>query len=113
MDRAEFLRLLRAQLAEDRGPDADSTPLYLSESVGSLFKLCLSAYRYTLVAKGVETIDFARLQHEKNVYDQICSIQGKYLPVCLGLIDLILPFYYNGGVFQHIILLSWAGAASI
>lgn len=28
--RVEFLLLLRAQLAEDRGPDADSTPLYLS-----------------------------------------------------------------------------------
>lgn len=30
MDHAEFLRLLRAQLAEDRETDTDSRPLYLS-----------------------------------------------------------------------------------
>ncbi len=109
LDRVEFLRLLRAQLAEDRGPDADATPLYLSGSVGSLFKVRLSAYGYTLVAKGVETDDVARLQHENKVYDKLHSIQGKYVPVCLGLIDLVLPYYYDGGVFKHFMLLSWAG----
>ncbi|KAK3991250.1 hypothetical protein QBC44DRAFT_323911 [Cladorrhinum sp. PSN332] len=105
----EFLRLLHAQLAEDRGPDADSTPLYLSGSVGSLFKTRLSPYGYTLVAKGVETADLARLQHEKTVYDQLCTIQARHIPVCLGLIDLALPHYCDGGVFEHFLLLSWAG----
>ncbi len=109
LDRVEFLHLLRAQLAEDRGPDADSTPLYLSGSIGSLFKIRLSAYGYTLVAKGVETVDLARLQHEYKVYDQLSTIQGKYVPVCLGLIDLDLPYYCDGGVFEHFLFLSWAG----
>ena len=68
IDSLEFLRLLRAQLAEDRGPNTDSTPLYLSGAVGSLFKVRLSAYGYTLVAKGVETANLARLQHENEVY---------------------------------------------
>ncbi len=44
---SEFLGLLRSQLAEDRGADAESTPLYLSGSVGSLFKIQLSAHGYT------------------------------------------------------------------
>ncbi|KAH8759304.1 hypothetical protein F5883DRAFT_426690, partial [Diaporthe sp. PMI_573] len=109
LDRVAFLRLLRAQLAEDRGPEADSTPLYLSGSVGSLFKIRLSAYGYTLVAKGVEAVDLARLQHENKVYDQLYAIQGKYVPVCLGLTDLDLPYYCDGGVFEHFLLLSWAG----
>jgi len=29
--------------------------------------------------------------------------------VCLGLIDLVFPHYYDGGVFEHFLLLSWAG----
>jgi hypothetical protein len=109
IDRVEFLRLLHAQLAEDRGPTADSTPLYLSGSVGSLFKVRLSAYGYTLVAKGVEAANLALLQHENKVYDQLCTIQGGHIPVCLGLINLVLPHYCDGGVFEHFLLLSWAG----
>lgn len=109
IDRGEFLRLLRAQLAEDRGPDADSTPLYLSGSIGSLFKVRLSAYGYTLVAKGVETAVYPLLQHENQIYDRARDIQGKHTPVCLGIIDLVLPYYYDSGVFKHFLLLSWAG----
>lgn len=86
IDRAKFLHLLRAQLAEDRGRDADSTPLYLSGAVGALFKIRLSAYGYTLVAKGVEGPDLACLQHEKKVYDRLRSVQGQYIPVCVGLV---------------------------
>lgn len=29
--------------------------------------------------------------------------------MCLGLIDLALPYYCDGGVFEHFLLLSWAG----
>ncbi|KAK4119690.1 hypothetical protein N657DRAFT_666476 [Parathielavia appendiculata] len=99
ISQVEFLHSLRAQLAKDRGPDADSTPLYLSGSVGSLFKIRLSAYGYTLVAKGVETGHLGRLSYEKNIYDQLHHMQGNHVPVCLGLIDL----------FEHFLLLSWAG----
>ncbi|KAL2193978.1 hypothetical protein P885DRAFT_71775 [Corynascus similis CBS 632.67] len=109
ISQVEFLRFLRAQLAKDRGPDADSTPLYLSGSVGSLFKVRLSAYGYTLVAKGVETGNLGRLRHEKDVYDRIYDIQGNHVPVCLGLIDLVLPYYFDGYQFRHFLLLSWAG----
>ncbi|KAJ9226129.1 hypothetical protein DTO027B5_5813 [Paecilomyces variotii] len=107
--RTKFLHLLREQLAVDRGHDADSMPLSLSGSVGSLFKVRLSAFGYTLVAKGVETDHVARLRHEEKVYDQLRIIQGKYVPVCLGMIDLVLPYYFDGGVFEHFLLLSWAG----
>ncbi|KAK0655611.1 hypothetical protein B0T16DRAFT_15030 [Cercophora newfieldiana] len=109
IDCPQFLHLLRAQLAEDRGPDADSTPLYISGAIGSLFKVRLSAYGYTLVAKGVEEVNITRLQHEKEVYDQLRTLQGKHIPVCLGLIDLVLPHYHDGRVLKHFLLLSWAG----
>ncbi|KAL5884475.1 hypothetical protein ACKVWC_003441 [Pyricularia oryzae] len=109
MDRTEFLCLLRAQLAKDRGPDADSAPLYLSGSIGSLFKVRLSSHGYTLVAKGVETANLTFLQHEKKVYDHLRPIQGKHVPVCLGLMPLELPHYCDGGVYEYFLFLSWAG----
>jgi hypothetical protein len=105
----EFLCRIRAQLAVDRGPDADSVPLYLSGALGSLFKVRLSSHGYTLVAKGVERLDLGRLQHENEVYDRLRAIQGKHVPVCLGRIDLVRPYYYDSGVFVCFMFLSWAG----
>lgn len=109
IDLSRFQRLIRAQLARDRGPDADAMPLYLSGSIGALFKIRLSSHGYTLVAKGVEHAYLARLQHENKVYGQLYTIQGKHVPVCLGNIDLVLPYYYDGGVYVHFLFLGWAG----
>jgi hypothetical protein len=109
IDRLEFLRLIREQLAVDRGPDADSVPLYLSGSLGSVFKVRLSSHGYTLVAKGMESLDLARLRHENELYDRLRAIQGKHVPVCLGMVDLMLPYYYDSGVYVHFLFLSWAG----
>jgi len=47
----------------------------------------LSKCGYTLVAKGVEGVDYARQQHENKIYDRLQAIQGKHVPVCLGSID--------------------------
>ncbi|KAI1325811.1 hypothetical protein F5Y16DRAFT_411211 [Xylariaceae sp. FL0255] len=106
---SEFQRLVRLQLAKDRGPDADAVPLYLSGAVGALFKVRLSTHGYTLVAKGVEEDHYGRLQHEKQVYGQLRTVQGQHVPVCLGIVDLVLPYYYDGGVYIHFLFLSWAG----
>jgi hypothetical protein len=35
--------------------------------------------------------------------------QGNNIPVCLGLIALVLPYYFDGREFEHFLLLSWAG----
>ncbi|KAI4858787.1 hypothetical protein F4820DRAFT_462990 [Hypoxylon rubiginosum] len=104
-----FRNLIRDQLAHDRGPDADATPLHLSGAVGSLFKVRLSAYGYTLVAKGVIGDYSERLDHEIQVYDRLRPIQGVYVPVCLGKVDLVLPYYYDGNKHNHFLFLSWAG----
>ena len=65
--RLEFLRLVRNQLATDRGRDADCAPLYRSRARGSLYKVRLSSHGYTLVAKGMEDLDRAHLQHENEI----------------------------------------------
>ncbi|KXH67263.1 hypothetical protein CSAL01_10527 [Colletotrichum salicis] len=105
----QFLQLIRTQLAQDRGRDADAMPLYLSGRIGALFKVRLSSHGYTLVAKSVETVDRGRLQHENDVYNRLQPVQGIYTPVCLGRVDLVLPYYYDSGIFEHFLFLSWAG----
>jgi hypothetical protein len=109
IDQQQFLVLIRSQLAVDRGPDADCVPLHLSGSRGSLFKVRLSSHGYTLVAKGVEGMDAALLRHENEVYDCIRALQGEYVPVCLGTVDLIEPYYFDSGVFKHFLFMSYAG----
>ncbi|KAJ4313475.1 hypothetical protein N0V84_009400 [Fusarium piperis] len=105
----EFLRLARDQLAVDRGPDADCAPLYLSGSRGSLFKFRLSSHGYTLVAKGVQAMHSKHLRYEAKIYSQVQGIQGKFVPVCLDVIDLIKPYYYHWGVYTHFLFLSYGG----
>ncbi|KAI2602457.1 hypothetical protein GGR54DRAFT_502095 [Hypoxylon sp. NC1633] len=109
LDPLEFLSLIRAQLAQDRGPDADAMTLYRSGAIGSLFKVRLSAHGYTVVAKGVERNCLKNLNHERKIYDRLRPVQGKHVPVCLGMVDLALPYYSNAGVFEYFMFLSWAG----
>ncbi|KAK5146187.1 hypothetical protein LTR04_001103 [Oleoguttula sp. CCFEE 6159] len=107
--RATFLRLVRAQLAKDRGRDADCKPLYIHGSRGALFKIRLSSHGYTFVAKAMEETNLAYLRHENRVYDHIRPLQGMCVPVCLGAVDLELPYYYDCGVYVRMLFLSWAG----
>lgn len=109
MSRAKFLRLVRLQLATDRGRDADCTPLYIKGSRGALFKVRLSSHGYTLLAKGMEEDDRDHLVQECRVYQHVRSIQGIHVPVCMGMVDLKLPYYYDSGIYVTILLLSWGG----
>ncbi|RTE69093.1 hypothetical protein BHE90_016528 [Fusarium euwallaceae] len=109
INRREFLQLARDQLAVDRGKDADCVPLYLSGSRGSLFKFCLSSHGYTLVAKGVEAMDAEDLLYENKIYSHLRDLQGKFVPVCLGVVDLIKPYYFNSGVYEDFMFLSYGG----
>ena len=54
-------------------------------------------------------LDRAHLQHEAEIYGRLLTIQGSRVPVCLGSINLVLPYYYDGGVYMNFLFLSWAG----
>jgi hypothetical protein len=109
IDQRTFLRLIRQQLATDRGSDADCKPLYVKGARGALFKVRLSSHGYTLVAKGMVKPNLGHLQHEQRIYDHVRPIQGKFVPVCIGSVMLELPYYYDGGVYVSMLFLSWAG----
>ncbi|KAJ6436970.1 Protein phosphatase 1 regulatory subunit 3A [Purpureocillium lavendulum] len=111
IDHAEWLQLLRAQLKEtlDRG----ITPLEKGGARGVLFKVTLLEYGYTFVSKGTIKAFIPDLEHEAAVYRRLEDIQGIYVPVFLGAVDLRSlhrTYYYDHRVYiVHLTLMSWGG----
>jgi len=76
-----------------------------------LFKIILDGWGYVLMGKGTVAALRKHLLHESQIYAPLKSLQGIYMPVSLGFIDLIsCPYYYDIGVqIRHILLLSYGG----
>ena len=72
----------------------------------ALFKVRLSLYRYTLVVKEIEKAEYKYLIHESKVYKYLQSIQGSYILVSLGIVNLELPYYYDAGIYFSMLFLS-------
>jgi hypothetical protein len=96
------------QLAED--PDNGCEPLGKQGARGALFRLTLESYGYTFVAKGTVAAFKANLKHEGLVYRHLEKVQGELIPVYLGNISLVRPYFLDFGVrIVHMLLMSWAG----
>lgn len=68
---------------------------------------------HCLVAKGYRHEDVGWLQNELAVYERLQALQGKFMPVCCGVVDL--PKAYNATesrAVRHLLLLSCAGETS-
>ena len=101
-------KLMLRQLAED--PDNGCEPLGKQGARGALFRLTLESYGYTFVAKGTVTAFKANLKHEGLVYRHLDEVQGVLIPVYLGNISLVRPYFLDVGVrIVHMLLMSWAG----
>lgn len=109
MSRASFLKLVRTQLATDRGKYADCCPLNLHGARGALLKVRLSSHGYVFVAKGVEACNLRYLRHEARIYQHLRLLQGVHVPVCCGTIGLRVPYLYDNAELTHLLLMSWAG----
>lgn len=109
INRLTFLGLIRRQLSEDL--DADCTPVGLRGSRGVLFKVRLASHGYTVAAK-CTTIDFvAHMRHEAAIYERLRPIQGTHVPVHLGNVDLVHPYFYEGiAEIIHMMFLSFGGS---
>ncbi|KAH6607023.1 serine threonine kinase [Trichoderma cornu-damae] len=103
----DFLRCLRIQLAEEAARELDFAPLRIANKPTSLFKMRLDSHGYTFIAKGGK--GSAHLWSEKFVYDQLASLQGHHVPVCVGMMELITPRHSGHRVFKDLLLLSWSG----
>lgn len=108
MSKSTFLKLLREQLGKDM--DRDCKPLGLQGSRGALFKITLSSHGYTFVEKGTVLAFVRDSDHEANVYRHLHTLQGSCIPVFMGTIDLIHPYYLDIGVeIIRFLLMSRAG----
>jgi hypothetical protein len=88
----------------------DIKPLGLQGSRGALFRLVLTSFGYTFVAKGTVSHYVPYLLHEAFCYEVLDKLQGDAVPVYLGNIDLIRPYYLDLDVdIVHMLLMSWGG----
>ena len=106
---AEVLcNLLRDQL--DRSLDHAMNRLMIEGAIGHLFRVTLCSHGYTFVAKAVRADHVPALTHEYAIYKKLRPLQGRYIPVCLGLIQLkhhyILPF---PDYLTHLLPMSYSG----
>jgi hypothetical protein len=108
LGRKSLAKLMLRQLAED--PENGCEPLGKQGARGTLFRLTLEWYGYTFVAKGTVTAFEAKLKHEGLVYEHLDKVQGKLIPVYLGNISLVRPYFLDVRVrIVHMLLMSWAG----
>ncbi|KAH6631296.1 hypothetical protein F5144DRAFT_490140, partial [Chaetomium tenue] len=113
ISKAELCSLFRSQFAYDLDHGCECLDKYgMFGETGVLFKITLLAYGYTLVAKGVQVEDAHALVAEAAVYSHCSRFQGVYIPVHLGAIELVVPYYTQSlAVVTHMMLMSWAGTS--
>jgi hypothetical protein len=103
-----FLRKLQRQLSETVNADCEIIGIHGSR--GALLKVTLSSHGYTVPAKCTVSEFRDHLRHEAAVYDKLRPIQGIYIPLHLGSIDLAHPYSYDGIAYlEHMMLLSPSG----
>ncbi|PGH33222.1 hypothetical protein GX50_03984 [[Emmonsia] crescens] len=106
-----FLTLVRKQLG--RTLDQDCEPLWKQGARGNLFKITLASHGYTFVGKGTISAFIPYLQHEGRMYQRLERLQGQVVPVYLGNIGLVKPYWMDLGVeIVHMLLMSWGGETS-
>ncbi|XWW94112.1 hypothetical protein V2A60_002054 [Cordyceps javanica] len=108
---AELTELVQQQLLNNVEQDCECLLRRgLNGAIGCLFRLTVTGFGYTLVAKGVQSFHAHRLRHEDVIYRKLAAQQGVLIPVCLGVVTLRLPYpMTNGKLVTGMLLLSYAG----
>ncbi|KAK3359994.1 hypothetical protein B0T25DRAFT_534463, partial [Lasiosphaeria hispida] len=104
--------LVRDQLAYDLDQGCECLDKYgMFGATGVLFKITTSRYGYTFVAKGVQAVDADTLEEEACIYSHCRDLQGIFIPVHLGNINLVHPYPLRSLALVHsMMFLSWAGS---
>lgn len=78
---------------------------------GVLVRVTVAGFGYTTVAKGIAHAFYGVLDHELAICDKLAAVQGRLVPVCLGVIELPDSFYPGPGCtpLAQLLLLSFAG----
>jgi hypothetical protein len=92
-----LIKLLDQQLSKDPDPNKElrHESLYIHSTRKALFKITLWSHGYTFIGKDVP-IDFIECAKQKEIiYSHLHAIQGQYIPIILGSLNLYQPFSYN------------------
>jgi hypothetical protein len=104
--------LIMEQLRSTGFVDPGLTSLSQTGRSGVLYRVHVHQTGHVLVAKGYQHCDLKWLQNEAAIYAQLQDLQGRYLPVCCGVVRLHETLDAAGGRnIQHLLLLSWAEEA--
>jgi len=99
---------MRVQLS--RTLDTNFEPCGRPGSRGVPFKATLASHGYTVIAKCTPADFVSDLKHEADVYKRLHPIQGRYVPACLGSLDLLQPYYFEGiAKLVHVMFLEYVG----
>ncbi|KAL2359120.1 hypothetical protein RJZ56_008046 [Blastomyces dermatitidis] len=109
----DLCSLIKGQLACSLDEDCECLDREgLFGRIGVLFKITLTKYGYTFVAKGVQSVDESYLAHEACVYAHLSHLQGIKVPVFLGNITLEQPYpLVSLALVTKMMLMSWAGCS--
>ncbi|KAL9005866.1 MAG: hypothetical protein Q9188_001374 [Gyalolechia gomerana] len=102
-----FCELVRLQLASTM--DKDIKDLHLQGARSMVFYITLATYGYTFIGKGTIDVFIPDLLHEASMYRRLRNLQGRSIPVHLGNIDLVYPWYEFDVQVIHMLLLSYGG----
>jgi hypothetical protein len=104
-DQKTLSQHIRHQLEENL--DSGCEPLGEQGARGALFKLTSDLYGYTFVAKGTVEAFIPDLMHEKEVYQHLNKLQEEVIPVYLGNISLVKPYFLDFRIrIVHMLLMS-------
>jgi hypothetical protein len=106
LDQKTLVQYILYQLIQD--PDACKLLRRQKQGArGTLFRLTLDLYRYTFVGKGTVVAFKAKLKYKGSVYCYLNNVQGELIPVYLGNILLLRPYFLDIGVrIIYILLMS-------
>lgn len=114
LDDRTFTLLIQRQLEIDQSQFCHQPTVSVKGHHAEFFKLTLAGFEYTFSAKGVAVSDQHRLMNEYIMYQRMDALQGRCVPVCLGLFALQKPFgsqNISGLEITHMLLMSNAGAS--
>lgn len=111
ISKKRLCELVKDQLGHDLDKDCECFDRKgIIGAIGALFKITLTGYGYTSVAKGVQADNEDKLDGEARVYSVLSKLQGVTVPVHLGNIKLTHPYHLITCVrVTSMMLMSWAG----
>ncbi|KAJ5794090.1 hypothetical protein N7457_000689 [Penicillium paradoxum] len=103
----EITDRLSAQLLESRYEGFQQ--LHVIGRTCYLIKAVLLSHGYTVLIKATTARQSRRIKGEARNYRDLIALQGSKIPVCLGMFEPKLPYWYHGSQMRYMLVLSWSG----